>query len=56
MGKLGRENIVIISDKGVELPSDLQGVVYTDTQFWKMELLKELKAIGYSIDFNKAMS
>ena len=56
MGKLGRENIVIISDKGVELPSDLQGVVYTDTQFWKMKLLKELKAIGYSIDFNKAMS
>jgi hypothetical protein len=56
MGKLGRENIVIISDKGVELPSDLQGVVYTDTQLWKMELLKELKAIGYSIDFNKAMS
>ena len=56
MGKLGRENIVIISDKGVELPSDLQGVVYTDTQLWKMELLKELKAIGYRIDFNKAMS
>lgn len=56
MGKLGRKNVVIISDKGVELPSDLQGVVYTDMQFWKMELLKELKEIGYSVDFNKAMS
>ena len=56
MGKLGRKNVVIISDKGVELPSDLQGVVYTDMQFWKTELLKELKEIGYSVDFNKAMS
>lgn len=53
IGKLGRENIIILADKGVEIPSDLQGVVYTDTTNWKFDVLKELKAIGYTIDYNK---
>lgn len=53
MGKLGRERVVILVDKGIELPSDLSGVVYTDTNNWQTELLRELKEIGYSIDFNK---
>lgn len=53
IGKLGRKNIVIISDNGMELPSDLQGVVYKDTLNWKFSVLKELKAIGYQIDYNK---
>ena len=53
MGKLGRDHVVILADKGVEIPSDLSGVVYTDTNNWRLELLKELNAIGYSIDFNK---
>ncbi len=53
MGKLGRDHVVILADKGVEIPSDLSGVVYTDTNNWQLELLKELNAIGYFIDFNK---
>ena len=53
MGKLGRENIVILTDNGVEMPSDLSGVVYTDTTNWQINLLKELKAIGYKVDMNK---
>ncbi len=52
MGKLGRDRVMMLSDKGIELPSDLQGVVYTDTEQWKMNLLKELKKIGYSVDAN----
>lgn len=52
MGKLGRDRVIMLSDKGIELPSDLQGVVYTDTEQWKMNLLKELKKIGYSVDAN----
>lgn len=28
MGKLGRNNIVILTDNDVEIPSDLSGVVY----------------------------
>ena len=53
MGKLGREHVVILADNGIEMPSDLSGVVYTDTKSWKIDLLKELKAMGYTVDFNK---
>lgn len=53
VGKLGRENVVLISDGNIELPSDLQGVVYSNKNEWKFQVLKELKAIGYNIDYNK---
>lgn len=53
MGKPGRDHVVILADKGIEMPSDLSGVVYTDTDKWEINLLKELKEMGYSIDFNK---
>ena len=53
MGKLGRNRIVILADEGIEMPSDLSGVVYTNTTNWQIDLLKELKAIGYMVDFNK---
>ena len=53
MGKLGRNHVVIISDSGVELPSDMSGIVYTNTQNWEVNMLRELKAMGYSIDMNK---
>ena len=53
MGKLGRDHVVILADKGIEMPSDLSGVVYTDTSKWEIDLLKELKAMGYTVDFNK---
>ena len=53
MGKLGRERVIMLVDNGIELPSDLQGVVYTDSESWKTEILQELQSIGYAIDFNK---
>lgn len=53
MGKLGRERVIMLVDEGIELPSDLQGVVYTDSESWKTEVLQELQSIGYTIDFNK---
>lgn len=53
MGKLGRDHVVILADEGIEMPSDLSGVVYTSAENWKIDLLKELKAMGYTIDFNK---
>lgn len=53
MGKLGRERVIMLVDEGIELPSDLQGVVYTDSESWKTEVLQELQSIGYAIDFNK---
>ena len=54
MGKLGRKNIVILTDNDVEMPSDLSGsCIYTNTTNWQINLLKELKEIGYKVDLNK---
>lgn len=53
MGKLGRENVVLIANPDIEIPSDLKGVVYTNEKSWQIDVLKELKAIGYEIDLNK---
>lgn len=53
MGKLGREHVVYIAKDGLEMPSDLQGVVYTNATNWQVDLLKELKEMGYKVDFNK---
>ena len=53
MGKLGRNCVAILADKDIEMPSDLSGIVYTDSTNWEINLLKELKEMGYTIDFNK---
>lgn len=53
MGTLGREHVVILADKYIEMPSDLSGVVYTDTTSWQFNLLRELKTMGYKIDYDK---
>ena len=55
MGSLGRKRVIILADSGIEVPSDLSGVVYTSTANWQFELLKELNAMGYSIDLNKLL-
>lgn len=56
MGKLGRNRVVIIAESGVELPSDMQGIVYTDKNNWEIDVLRELKEMGYTIDFNRLFS
>lgn len=53
MGKIGRNKVIVIADEGIEFPSDLQGVVYTNSSSWRFEVLKELRNIGYVIDLNK---
>lgn len=57
-GKLGRGRACLLRKGGVDMPSDLAGVVYTDLDTadgWKLRLVKELKAAGFNIDANKAM-
>jgi len=53
MGKLGRNRVIILADDGIEIPSDLSGVVYTNTLNWQIDLLKELEAMGYTVDYGK---
>ena len=56
IGKLGRGKVVILYKQGVELPSDVLGVVYIEmdtNEAWKLQVAKELRDIGYAIDLNK---
>jgi len=58
-GKAGRERVCALKKGDLEMPSDFAGVVYTemdDLGAWKTELLKELRAAGYKIDWEKALA
>ena len=58
-GKLGRERVYVLVKGEVEMPSDIAGVGYTimdDRGAWKAELLKELEAAGYAVDWRKALA
>lgn len=53
IAKLSRARVVPLVAGKVELPSDISGVVYVDDTNWQIDIAKEMKAAGYSIDFNK---
>lgn len=55
IGKLGRENVVLLANREIEMPSDLFGVVYTDNTMWEIQVLKELREMGFAIDLNKVI-
>lgn len=51
LAKLGRENVCSLVKGEVETPNDISGVVYVEFDAlgaWKNEVVKELKACGYS--------
>lgn len=55
IGRLGRSRVAVLHEEGVEVPSDILGVMYTpidDGGLWKYELGKELKAAGINADLN----
>jgi predicted nucleotide-binding protein len=57
-GRLGRDRVCALIKGEVEMPSDFAGVGYTnmdDRGAWKSELLRELVAAGYTVDWAKAM-
>lgn len=52
MGRFGRERTIVLKDPQLSLPSDLQGLVYTDRDpagAWKQELVRELNGAGYDV-------
>jgi predicted nucleotide-binding protein len=53
IAKLSRARVVPLVSGKLELPSDISGVVYVDDTNWQINIAKEMKAVGYSIDFNK---
>ncbi len=53
LGKLGRQRVCALYKAGVEIPSDYQGVVYTEIDksgAWKTKLAQELVEAGFSIN------
>jgi predicted nucleotide-binding protein len=58
LGKLGRERVLPLYVEGVELPSDMHGLLYTPidkADTWKFAIVKELKEVGYNVDANKIL-
>ena len=56
VGVIGRAHVAVLYEDGVELPSDVQGLVYIPYDSrgaWKMLLARELKAAGIEVDANK---
>ena len=51
-GKIGRENTIIVAESEALNLSDLDGIVYVSKNNWEIDVLKELKDIGYQIDMN----
>ena len=52
--KLGRDHVVALHESGVEIPSDLAGVLYTSfADDWKTKLKREMSAAGIEADWTK---
>lgn len=55
MGLLGRDKtLLIVSDKTIELPGDLSGVIYSEVS--ELDIAKELKAMGLPVDLNDLLN
>jgi predicted nucleotide-binding protein len=53
LGKLGKERLRMIVKGDIEIPSDLQGILYEKHDSggaWKIKLLKEMQAVGIFVD------
>lgn len=53
---VGRPKVCILYKEGVELPSDIHGILYVhmdDAGEWRQKVSKEMKSVGLLIDRNK---
>ena len=58
IGRLGRTRVAVLYEEGVELPSDMSGVLYTlidPGEAWKVELAREMRAAGLKVDLNRVL-
>lgn len=55
-GRLGRKGVCALYKSGMELPSDMDGLlrISMDDRGWKMDLAREIDAAGIEIDLNLA--
>lgn len=56
IAKLGKKNVAVLHEEGVDIPSDFNGVVYISlSQNWKMGLVRELKAAGIDASVDRTI-
>lgn len=58
LASLGQERVCALLKGDVEIPSDIDGVIYlsmNETNSWKFDLVKELAAAGFNVDANKVL-
>jgi predicted nucleotide-binding protein len=59
LGKIGKARLRMLVKQDVEVPSDLQGILYEkhdNSGAWKFKLLKEMRAVGINLDINAALA
>ena len=57
IGRLGRSRVCALYVEGVEIPSDIHGVVYIlydAAGGWRLKLASEIRAAGLPVDMNRA--
>ncbi len=57
IGALGRSRVAILCEEDLEIPSDINGILYIILDprgAWKMSLAKELREAGIPVDLNRA--
>lgn len=54
--KLSRSRVVALNDSGIEVPSDLAGVVYIshEASDWKNQIMREMREAGLEFDSTRA--
>lgn len=58
IGRLGKQRVRILKKGNVELPSDLNGILYEPydkENNWRLKILKELDAIGLNVDIDTVL-
>jgi predicted nucleotide-binding protein len=58
VGALGRNRVALLYEEGVELPSDISGVLYLpldEPGAWKQKLAREMQAVGVGIVAEKVL-
>jgi len=53
IARLGRDKVVPLVSGCIELPSDISGIVYVSDKDWQINIAKEMKGVGYLVDFNR---
>lgn len=55
VARIGRRNVAVLHEPGVEIPSDYQGILYIPLDpsgIWRYKLLREMRAVGLGYDLN----